>query len=437
MDPDVDDVADEVFDGLGDPRIDVAHYDVTVRADPGRKEIAGTAVLDLAPTTSEPLPSFTLDLKGPEITTVTVDGQEAAVAATDDGDEVEIEPADPLAPGREVEVEVRYEGTPRSGTFPDTQIPIGWQADKDGGWFAMSEPDGTASWVPVNDHPSDKATWTITLDTPEGATGVANGRRTSSDEQDGRTRWVWEQDQPMASHLALAAVGDYELIESEGPDGILVVVAVPSDLPERYRSGFEEIRPILEFYIETFGEYPDDDAGALVVDQELGLALETQTRPTFGSDALADGRTWALAHEIAHQWFGNAVTPQRWEDLWLSESFATYSDWLYEDAERFVDIDARAAELVPGQYAVTDPRAAANFSNTIYDGGARALHALRLTVGDDAFFEVLRTWYADNDGGTVTTGDFQAHAEAVTGEDLDGFFDTWLRAPEQPTELPG
>lgn len=439
IDPDepADDVADEVFPGQGDPRIDVEHYEVEVRADPGQPEIEGTVTITLAPTTADPLDSFTLDLNGPTVSAASIDGTDVEVSeAPDDDGEIVLTPADALSPGTSVDLELIYGGTPEPTTFPDLGVPVGWQPDDDGGWFTMSEPDGTSTWVPVSEHPSDKATWTITLDTPSDTVGVANGRLVSKERAEGRRRWVWDTDEPMASYLVVAAVGDYDLVERAGPGDTQAVFAFPRNLGAEDRAGFAELDEIMAFYAKTFGGYPDDDTGAIVVATDLSLALETQTRPLFGLDALGGDKVWALAHELAHQWYGDAVSPATWEDLWLNESFATYADWLYQDENGGPPLRTTADRAGPSNLAVLDLDAAATFDIAIYEGGARALYALRLTVGDEPFAEILERWYIENDGTSVTTEDFITLAEEVSGEDLESFVDDWLRSAEQP-DLPG
>ena len=436
VDPSVRDVPDRVFSGQGDPRIDVHTYAVTLTAEPGSPRISGRVTMTLAATTAKALPSFTLDLRGPKVSAAQVDGKPARVTAG--ADQIEVTPSAPLAPGREVIAAFTYAGTPKPTTFPRLGAEVGWQQDTDGGWFTMSEPNGTATWMPVSDHPSDKARWSITLDTPADATGVANGRLISSATANGRRSWVWRSVAPMAPYLAFVAVGHYDLVQREGPDGIHLTFAFPPKLSTRQRSGFDELDDILRFYSDTFGPYPFRDAGAVVVTSTLGLALEAQTRPLFGADAIGDGVVWALPHEVAHQWFGDAVSPARWEDVWLNESFATYADWLYTAHKTGDDItDVMQEQQVPtvGEHAVTDPEAAATFDGAVYDGGARALHALRLEVGDRVFFEILRRWFSESSGRSVTTKDFTDLAEEVSKRDLDAFFDTWLRSAKQP-ELP-
>lgn len=436
-DPLPDDISDRTFDGLGDPRIDVQHYGVTVRADPGADEIRGSADIELRSTVREPLDSFTLDLKGPKVTSAGVDGIRAKVTQT--ADEVTITPSAPIRPvGRDVIVTIEWKGVPDQTEFPGWGMPVGWQGDDEDGWFTMSEPDGTATWVPVNDHPSDKATWTIRLDVPKGVTAIANGRlqgRGPKRTDQGRDRWTWVEEQPMASYLVLAAIGDYDLVSSDHGD-VRVVRAFPSSMGKEERSAFDPIEEILDFYGSQFGAYPNDDAGAIVVPTGLGLALESQTRPLFGTDGVMGDSAPALPHELAHQWFGDAVSPETWTDVWLNEGFATYADWMWTQHEggRSVDeIAARTARTSPVEdLAVRDPQSAGAFSAAVYEGGALALHALRKTVGDEVFFRIVRRWVSTYDGRSAGTGDLVAIASEESGQDLAGFFDAWLDQAPQP-----
>ena len=435
-DPAVDDVADTTFPGLGDPRIDVEHYDVTVRAQPGKEPIAGTVVLTLRPTTAKPLASFTLDLRGPKVTTATIDGRPATWTATPT--ELTVVSPRPLKPGKRVEVRLEYAGIPDQSEFPEWGIAVGWQADDHHGWFTMSEPNGTATWVPVNDHPSDKATWRVSIDVPAKVTAVGNGALSGGAPKhlpDGWWRWTWSEGEPMASYLALVAIGDYDLVR-RSTAGVTSVRAFPPSLSKQQRSGFDPIEEILAFYSRSFGAYPNEDAGAIVVPTELGVALETQTRPLFGTDSIEGSWVSALAHELGHQWFGDAVSPATWTDVWLNEGFATYADWMWEDhiGDRSIDDQAArtAASLHDMPRSVLDPKSARDFSEAVYDGGALTLHALRKTVGDATFFRILRQWISTYNGTSASTQQFIDLASDVAGKDLGGFFDGWLRHTPQP-----
>ncbi|NLD77290.1 MAG: M1 family metallopeptidase [Acidimicrobiales bacterium] len=437
-DPSVDDVPDETFSGLGDPRVDVVHYDLQVAADPGVDTITGAATISLASVTEVPLAEFTLDLVALDVATVVVDDEEATFDHTDG--ELTIRPAEPLPSLEVVEVVVEYAGTPRPRYFEALASEIGWQRDDDGGWFTLSEPHGTSTWAPVSDHPADKATWRISLSTPAGTTGVANGRLVEQIEDGDRTSWVWEQDRPMATYLALVAVGHYDLVRRTAADGTELVFAFPTSLSGDLRAGFDEFEQILAFFTSEFGPYPDDDAGAIVIPTNLALALETQTRPTFSRDWLRPGEVTALAHEIAHEWFGNAVTPEEWTDLWLNEGFATYADLMWiahstgTDLTRLVDDDEN--RMFGSDLAPYSASAASQFDAAVYGNGARALHALRLEVGDDTFRSIVRRWFAERSGQVVTTADFVELAEAESGRDLEAFFQQWLEAGGYH-ELPG
>ena len=149
-----------------------------------------------------------------------------------------------------------------------------------------------------------------------------------------------------------------------------------------------------------------------------------------------------LAHELAHQWFGDAVTPADWSDLWLNESFATYGQWLWLDhvgVESLDSVTSRmlAARQLPGADSTGQPAAGNLFGFERYDGGAVVVHALRREIGDEAFFPLLQRWVAENDGTSRTSEDFIALAEDVTGRDLTVFFATWLDAPSLPPTYPG
>ncbi|MEO6987360.1 MAG: M1 family metallopeptidase, partial [Aquihabitans sp.] len=338
--------------------------------------------------------------------------------------------------GEPVDVTIDYEGIPDGGEFTALGLIRGWQADDEDGWYTMSEPSGTSTWVPSSDHPSDKATWTVTLDTPANVEGISNGRLVSRERVGDRRHWRWESDQPMASYLALAAVGRYDLVERDGPDGTKVLFAFTKTLSEEDRAAFDELDDMIEFFTDTFGPYPNQDLGAIVVPANLGLALETQTRPLFGRDGVSRGVVWALAHELGHQWFGNAVSPATWQDLWLNEGFATYADWLYEAHVAGTDVYEVADMGSCCSSAVMSPVAAVTFGDPVYRGGARALQGLREQVGDDDFFAIVRRWYADFGGGIASTDDFIALAEDVTGDDLEPWAETWLHSDRQP-ELPG
>lgn len=433
---DPDGIGDELFPALGNPGLDVQHYDIDLRYDHAAQTVEATVGLDVRMT--EDRDEITLDAAGPVVEAVVVDGAAATFAA--DGVELRITPAAPLRAGDDHRIEVAYHFTGDS-TIRTTGIEAGW-FNTAGGSYVLNEPDAARTWLPSNDHPSDKATFDITIHVAPGVTGVANGalvEHTSTDE--GET-WHWRQDEPMATYLLQLLTGDYELVEGTGPDDLPLLSAVlRSELP-RMQPILDDIDDEIAFFETQFGPYPLDRYGIAVTDSFGGLAMETQGRSQFSKDDLgmnpvADATL--TSHELAHQWFGDAVTPERWQDIWLNEGFATYGEWLW--AEHTGGPPPRQQAETALRYGYTtgpldDPEMFEMFGISMYQGGGAALEALRATIGDDAFFELLRKWVADNDGTSRTIDDFVALAERVSGVDLDAFADDWLRADTLPSELP-
>ena len=434
---------DPYFPQAGNGGYDVEHYDLAIAFDPDSGRLDGTARITL--TTETDLGGFSLDLRRLSVESVSVDAEDADFEQEPPGDgglggELVIASPAPLAEGTTHEVTVVYGGEP--GRPEDVIGGLYGFVSNDDGAFVASEPEGSSTWYPVNDRPSDKATYDISITVPEGLTAIANGEPVGDPRtEDGRTTFRWRATDPMASYLTTAAIGNYDATTQEGPHGLPILNYIDEDVSDDALSTTEDslaLQPdMIEFFEKMFGPYPFTSFGAIVDDDdEAGYALETQTRPIYSG--VAEEST--VAHELAHQWFGDSVTPETWADIWLNEGFATYSEWLWVESrggttadEQLEDLLAEPAtsdywELAPGE-----PGAEELFAPPVYDRGAATLHALRGKIGDDDFFTLVRRWATENANGNVTTSDLVALAEEVSGEELDDFFQTWVYEPARPS----
>ncbi|GAA1819789.1 M1 family metallopeptidase [Agromyces neolithicus] len=432
-------------DGAGDPYfplagnggIDVLHYDLDLDYTPAPPEpapiegnLSAVATIDLL--AMQDLDQFNLDLRGLTASEVTVGGK--PMAFTQSANELIITPRPKLKAGAEAQVVVTYGGTTiRPRDIEDALY--GWVTTRDGA-MVVSEPDGSATWFPVNDHPTDKSTYTFEITVPEGLVAVANGLPAGEPvTEGGTTTWFWDAPDPMAAYLATASVGDYVVDEYTAANGTPIFDAVDPTRLGAPSAGLALTSDMLVFFEDLYGPYPFNSYGAIVDDDSVGYALETQTRSFFSRNA----REGTVAHELAHQWMGDHVSPERWADIWLNEGWATYSTWMWTEHRggdsaqtSFDDYYAIPADDPEWDLIVADPGPFGLFQNPVYDRGASTLHALRVKIGDHAFFEVAQTWVERFGGGTASTADFIALSEEVSGQDLETFFDVWLYTPEKP-----
>jgi aminopeptidase N len=425
-------VGDPRFPDLGAENLDVVHYDVTLSLAPDDATIEATVVIDglvIAPTDQ-----LSFDLAGPEVRAVDVDDVE--VSSVVDGRDLIVDLPAPLAAGERfrVSIDVVSEATSGSG-FGEI---AGVFASESGLW-SVNEPDGVSTWIPVNDHPTDKATWTFRLAVPDTATGVSNGELTDVVAADGTVTYTWEQTEPMATYLVMLLVGDYEIVDGGVTDsGVELHHVVWTGGRDDLDVYVETVEGQMAYFEELFGPYPFERYGLAIADSQPGLAMETQGMPMFSRFDL-DGRLGMqqellLAHELAHQWFGNAVSPASWDDIWLNEGFATYAQWLWFDEIGMFDLEEHVAtvrsDLPRDGWPLAQPDEL--FGAVSYLGGAVVAHELRAAVGDEAFFSGLREWIASHDGSAATTDDFQATMERVSGRDLDAFFAEWVHGDPPP-----
>jgi aminopeptidase N len=431
-------LGDSLYPGLGNPGYDVEHYHLDLALLDDRATIGGRATIDA--TALDDRESFSLDLGPFEVTDVTVDGVPAD-AVLDDG-KLTITPGAAVTGGESFTVDVAYRGVPQPVQSEAIRFPVGWIASPDGTIYVVSEPDGASSWFPNNNHPLDKATYTFDVTVPDPLVAVANGVATGTVTDLGTITYSYAMDQPMASYLATVVIGDLVVVDDPaGSDvaGIPIRNVLPTGLATSPPPGLAEQGDMIAFFSELLGPYPFDVYGIAVVDDTFNAALETQSLSIFGRPLVeAAIFEFVLAHELVHQWFGDLVSPGDWSDIWLNEGFATYGEWLWlehtEGSGALTAIVTGTRDAMAGQGFPppgTPPRTDL-FNTSVYRWGALTLHALRVEIGDDAFFTTLRTHLDRHASGTATTEDFIAVAEEISGQDLTDLFDAWLYGDDVP-----
>lgn len=531
-----DDLDDTVIgaEGIGDPYFplmgnggyDVLSYDITIDVDMENQQIAGIVIINAIST--QALAQFNFDFADLTISTLLVDNAPADFIQADN--ELIIIPENVIPENTPFTVIVNYASAPNVDR-------LGSWYFYDGGVMVAGEPSGASGWYPVNEHPLDKATYRYCITVDEGYVVGANGTQESAITKEGRTTFCWSSPELMSSYLTTIAIGDFYIVTDETQNGIPIRNYFAVGVDDEALEGFALQADMIDFFETVFGPYPFEVYGSVVHNLRLGFALETQTLSVFGSAFTDEG---VIAHELAHQWFGNAVSPAAWQYIWLNEGFATYAEMLWvehsQGAEAFDEgiremyagmaetdftIYITRAELadflsqiplagielsqLQAQEAITlllgdilsakqieklvseidtptisdavlisritsapfqagdinmrgvyqfvvmlglqqiadewglnpdvlvgDPGSYNLFAGQIYQRGALTLHALRLEIGDDAFFETLRTYVAQFNDTHATTDDFIAVAEAISGQDLDEFFNGWLYQLEIP-----
>ena len=417
---------DSYLPGHGDRGFRVLHYDLVLDYRVATNRLAGEATLQVE--TVAEVSSLALDLAGLRVGAVYVDGRRTTRFSHRDR-KLTIRLDRPVGAGRRLSLVVRYSGNPRP--LQGRWGAVGWEELEDG-LLVAGQPSGAPTWFPCNDRPDDKAPYRIEVSCESPYTVVANGTLVEHRVQSSRTTWAYEQPEPMASYLASVQVGRYHLEASAGAPTLLL--ACPPRLRRLAEHDLGRQRQMLTGFERLFGPYPFDRYTVVVTDDELEIPLEAQTLSVFGANHL-DGRRGSerlVAHELAHQWFGNSLTLGSWRDIWLHEGFACYAEWLWSQESGGPSADtiarrehARLARL-PADLVLADPGPDLMFDDRVYKRGALTLHAIARVVGEQAFADLLRGWAVDHRHATVSTAGFRRFVVARTGVDLDGLLTAWL-----------
>lgn len=426
-------VGDPLYPLLGNGGYDVQHYLIDLTVDVDENQIAGMTSINA--TATQDLRAFNLDFAGLEIDGIAINDAEADF--TRRGNELIITPPTMLQSGAPFTVTVAYHGHPTPLADESVGIDtLGWQPQR-GGLFVASEPSGAMNWYPGNNHPADKATYAFRITVPEPYRVAANGVLVDEIDEDGQTTYVWASDDRMASYLTTIQIAEYEIEREHTQGGVEIRNYFPVDTPDGVRDKFADTAEMMTFMGDIIAPYPFDRYGVALLTIEVPWALETQTLSTFGVNG---GDELTVAHELAHQWFGNSVSPATWEDIWLNEGFSSYFHFLWlenqEGAEVFTaemdDIYSQLKLFEAGPLIPAEP--ADMFTYPVYFRGAWALHALRLTVGDERFFEIVRTYYARFQDGNASTADLLAVVGEVGGIEAEELLYRWIYDPELPPQ---
>ncbi|MEZ4416352.1 MAG: M1 family metallopeptidase [Gemmatimonadota bacterium] len=433
------------------PGIDVEHYAFHLVLSEGSTEILGEATLTVHRTRGA-ASELRLDLvqatgdrdgQGMRVERVAIDGRTARYSHDQDVLTIALPAA--TAERDRLAVQVTYRGTPANG------LRIGPNRHGDLTFFSDNWPDRARHWLPTVDHIGDKATHEFIVDAPARFQVVSNGLRIEeTDLGQGVRRTHWRQSVPTAPWLYCLGVAEFAVQRLGEFDGKEIQVWV---FPEDREAGFADLngptRPSLEFFSDYVGPFAYEklanvQAPSVAGGMEAASAIFYSEASSTGAEA-AFWRRNAIIHEIAHQWFGNAVTEATWDDVWLSEGITTYFTLLFrEHAYGWEDFAAglKDARRTVWRFHQDNPdytiihrnlqdMSKVTSSHT-YQKGAWVMHMLRRRIGDEAFRQGIRDYYAAHFNGSATSDDLEHAMESASGQDLGSFFDQWLRQGGHP-----
>lgn len=327
---------------------------------------------------------------------------------------------------------VSYRGTPVAVNVPATRGDmaegIGWRTSGEE-VYSFQEPWGALTWFPSHDHPSDKAYYDVRVHTKAPLVGVFPGQLTNQSEVDGIRTMEYHLDKPASTYLVTIAIGRYQHSSVTLSDGTPFNVWLPTDM-ERYREEIENgAQEVHDWLLERAGPYPFASGGVVVVDGDS--AMETQTLITMSRSVVETRFLPVLLHEHAHQWFGDAVSPRTWQDLWLNEGWAMYQQIEFEDPSEVLyggraGLDSMCSGLSEeaGPAAAYDPKQFA--SSNVYICPAGYLKELHTELGDAKFFELSKGWVRSSLYGNSSREEFEEYLASATGRDRRDELSAWV-----------
>jgi aminopeptidase N len=428
------------------PGVDALHYTFRLSLRDDTDEIEGETLVTLG-FVNDGQESFALDLatpltpggRGMTVSSVTLSG--APLAFSHKANRLEVTLSErPMAGERRV-VAVQYHGVPAKGLL------IGPNRRGERTFFSNNWPDRARQWLPTIDHPYDKATSEFIVTAPSRYQVVSNGVLVEETELgEGRRVTHWKQSVPIATWLNALGVARFASRDVGTFQGVPVKIWVH---PDDRQVGFDALggpaRKVLEFYGKQIGEFPYEKLGVIQAAGTHG-GMELASAIFLGENSVDNGpATRLVAHEVAHQWFGDSVTEKDWDDVWLSEGFATYFAMRFleneQGREAFVTALRRSRTRV-FQAEERDPRLAVIHTNPsdtskvlndlVYQKGCWVLHMLHERIGNEAFTAGIRKYYATYRDKNATTDDFRRVMEQASGTDLSWFFQQWLNQPGHP-----
>jgi aminopeptidase N len=393
-----------------------------------------------------------IDFDFGEMKTTSVKIDSKAASFTHKNGKLEVQLAEAANPGTKIVVQVAYEGKPKDGLI--------MSADKDGKPSVVGDnwPNRVHHWIPSLDHPSAKATVTFNVTASPRQEVVANGKlQNILATADGNRTWTYTMAAPIPPYCMIIAVGEFaRLVPGERTPAPLLYY-VPGADRDVAMKGFAPSIPSLRYFNEIIAPYPYENLALIVGATQFG-GMENSSAIVFTSTmfdpkpkakisrrfGIPSGTVSLIAHEIAHQWFGDSVTESTWADLWLSEGFATYFAGLfvqrYEGEETFREYMKKAAEDVfayekKSRTPIFDRDTEDLFqllNANNYQKGAWVLHMLRSSLGDEVFFRGIRGYYHAHEDRTASTEDLRAAFEKASGKDLKDFFQRWVYGVGHP-----